>query len=67
MTTIFPLNPTLNQTFDSNGIRWKWDGVKWALFTDSAVVFDHLHSYDGAVLTTGQAASVAYDGGTASP
>jgi hypothetical protein len=40
---------------------------KWALFTDPAVVFDHLHSYDGAVVSTGAAAGVSYDGGDANP
>ena len=67
MTTIFPLNPTLNQTFTSSGIRWKWDGIKWQLFTDPAVVFEHLHSYDGVVVPTGQASGVSYDGGDANP
>lgn len=67
MATIFPLSPTLNQTFTSNGIRWKWDGVKWALFTDAAVVFEHTHSYDGDVLSTGAAAGISYDGGDANP
>jgi len=67
MATIFPLSPAQDQTFTSNGIRWKWDGYKWALFTDSGVVFDHLHSYDGAVVSTGAAAGVSYDGGGANP
>lgn len=67
MATIFPLSPTSNQTFTSNGIRWKWDGYKWTLFTDSAVVFEHLHSYDGAVVSTGAAVGVTYDGGDANP
>ena len=67
MATIFPLSPTLNQTFASSGITWKWDDYKWALFTDPAVVFDHLHSYDGAVVSTGAAAGVSYDGGDANP
>ena len=67
MTTIFPLNPTLNQTFTSSGIRWKWDGSKWALNTDPAVVFEHIHAYDGAVVGTGNAASISYDGGDANP
>jgi len=67
MPTIFPLSPSLNQTFTSNKIQWKWDGYKWQLFTDPAVVFDHLHSYNGTVLTTGQAAGISYDGGDANP
>lgn len=67
MSTIFPLNPTIDQTFTSNGIRWKWDGVKWALFTDPAVIFDHLHAYDGEVVFSGQAAGISYDGGDANP
>ena len=67
MATIVPLSPTLNQTFTSNGVTWKWDNSKWTLFTDAAVVFDHLHSYDGAVVSTGAAAGVSYDGGDANP
>jgi hypothetical protein len=65
--TIFPTSPTVGQTFTSTGIKWKWDGYKWALFTDPAVVFEHLHSYDGAVVSTGAASGVNYDGGGANP
>ena len=67
MATIFPLSPTLNQTFTSNGITWKWDNSKWALFTDPAVVFEHTHTYDGDLVTGGLASMVSYDGGDANP
>ena len=67
MATIFPTGPTLNQTFTSNGVTWRWDNYKWTLFTDAAVVFDHLHSYDGAVVSTGAFSGVSYDGGDANP
>lgn len=29
MAYSFPPNPTLNQTYTSNGRTWKWNGVQW--------------------------------------
>ena len=51
MPTIFPLNPTVNQTHTTGGITWRWTGTLWELFTDLAQVFDHVHGYDGAVVS----------------
>jgi hypothetical protein len=67
MATIFPSNPAVGQTYESNSIRWRWSGVVWALFTDPAVVFDHTHDYDGDIITTGMASQIAFDGGDADP
>ncbi len=67
MATIFPSSPAVGQTYESNSIRWRWTGVVWELFTDPAVVFDHTHSYDGDVITTGYAAGISFDGGDANP
>jgi hypothetical protein len=30
MAYSFPPNPTLNQTYSSNGKTWKWNGVQWS-------------------------------------
>jgi hypothetical protein len=67
MATIFPSSPAVGQTYESNGIRWRWTGGVWELFTDPAVVFQHTHSYDGDTLTPGYAAMIIYDGGDANP
>lgn len=31
MATIFPNNPSVNDTFVSGGKTWKWDGISWGL------------------------------------
>lgn len=67
MATIFPSSPAVGQTYESGGIRWRWTGGVWELFTDPAVVFQHTHSYDGDTLTPGLAAMIVYDGGDANP
>lgn len=64
MPTIFPLNPTVNQTHTTGGITWRWTGTLWELFTDLAQVFDHVHGYDGAVVSVG-GGSGSLDGGEA--
>ena len=67
MATIFPTHPAIGETYDSSGIRWRWTGIVWELYTDPAVVFDHVHAYDGAVVSHGTAAMITYDGGDANP
>jgi len=62
MPTIFPLNPTVNQTHTTGGITWRWTGTLWELFTDLAQVFDHVHGYDGAVVSV-SGGSGSMDGG----
>jgi transcriptional regulator GlxA family with amidase domain len=62
MATVFPLNPTVNQTYTTGGITWRWTGALWELFTDVAQVFEHVHSYDGAIVSVG-GASATLDGG----
>lgn len=66
MATIFPTSPTNGQHVTSNGITWEWDGEKWQLFSDITLVFQHKHTYDGDVYTTGTGtAAITIDGGTA--
>lgn len=64
MATVFPLNPTVNQTYTTGGITWRWTGTLWELFTDVAQVFEHVHSYDGSVVSVGGAIATL-DGGEA--
>jgi hypothetical protein len=33
MAYSFPPNPTINQTYTSNGKTWKWTGVQWTFTT----------------------------------
>jgi len=42
----------------------RWTGTLWELFTDVAQVFEHVHSYDGAIVSVGGAIATL-DGGEA--
>lgn len=64
MPTVFPITPTVNQTYTTGGITWKWTGSLWKLHTDLALVFEHTHAYDGALSSVGGGTNTL-DGGEA--
>jgi hypothetical protein len=51
MATVFPATPTVNQTYTTGGVTWKWTGVLWQLVANAANIAEHAHSYDGAVVS----------------
>ena len=38
MATIFPASPALNDTFESDGTTWKWNGSAWEFFSGAGTV-----------------------------
>jgi hypothetical protein len=42
MSLIFPSNPTLNQTFTSNGTTWFWDSVAWTVLPTDSPSFNNI-------------------------
>ena len=38
MATIFPASPAVNDTFESDGTTWKWNGSAWTFFSGAGTV-----------------------------
>ena len=38
MATIFPASPAVNDTFESDGTTWKWNGTAWTFFSGAGTV-----------------------------
>jgi len=38
LATIFPASPAVNDTFESDGTTWKWNGSAWTFFSGAGTV-----------------------------
>lgn len=47
MAIDFPNNPSLNDTFESGGRTWKWDGTSWTLIYIATTAHAATHSANG--------------------